>query len=449
MKLRYFSHVAILSLALSTSAQTLIDNLSFGQTIPLASGGKVQNYDISSVNHNVQLLSDRIVLTPPVPGNARGALWSQSKASNAQWTAELEFRASGQDSGTGNLQVWYAADKNVINTHSLYTVEKFDGLALVIDQYGGTGGKIRGFLNDGSQDFRDQAQVESLAFGHCDYSYRNLGRPSKLRITSQNGLKVEVDGRECFRSDRISLPSDYFFGITGATSENPDSFEVNKFLVSSATSTQSQAPPRMQPPSDGPSLQKLDRFPGSPEALQDRAADEIKNQADQFADLHNRLQGLSHQIANMFYEFDALARRIDDKHNELRTTFPEFPTERLDTINRRIEGLEQSVRSVQQNVESKDYRPLFEDMKRDLAKVHGGLSSSIPEMTEKCKFLDCQHIFWNSVDADLGESDTQGRTSIGLADLHHGWRSGHAVWTLCLVQKTNQQCAEEVLVGDM
>lgn len=385
------TQLALLALTSPIAAQSLISSLSFGHETPLSSDGRaLKNWQVSSVNHNPQLMSDRIIITPPVPGNARGALWSESRSSSSDWTAEFEFRASGQDGGTGNLQIWYVEEKSGINTNSLYTVEKFDGLALVIDQYGGSGGKIRGFLNDGTQNFRAHAQLESLAFGHCDYNYRNLGRPSKIKITSQNGLKVEVDGRECFRTDHVSLPSGNFFGVTSATGENPDSFEVNKFIVStlSPPSDQQSQPVqqrRDQLQSDAPSLQKLDRFPGSPEAVPDRSADEIKNQVDQFADLHNRLQGLSHQIANVFGEFDTLARRIDTKHNELRTGFPQFPTDRLDTLNRRVEGIEQTIGKIQKDVSSQDSRQLLEGLRKDLARMQGVLPSSFPEMTEKCK----------------------------------------------------------------
>lgn len=85
-----------------------------------------------------QLLSDKIILTPPYPGNTRGAVWCESKVSQSDWIAELEFRASGPDKGGGNLQVWYTREGRAgIAASSLYTVGRFDGLAIVIDQYGG------------------------------------------------------------------------------------------------------------------------------------------------------------------------------------------------------------------------------------------------------------------------------------------------------------------------
>jgi mannose-binding lectin 1 len=66
------------------------------------------------------------------------------------------------------------------------------------------GGSIRAFLNDGNTDFKSHHGVDGLAFAHCDYPYRNLGRPSKLQLKqTSNGFEVVVDGNECFRSDKV------------------------------------------------------------------------------------------------------------------------------------------------------------------------------------------------------------------------------------------------------
>ena len=66
------------------------------------------------------------------------------------------------------------------------------------------GGSIRGFLNDGSVDYKNHHHLEELAFGHCDYSYRNLGRPSRIHLLQDsNGFEVIVDDNRCFRSDQV------------------------------------------------------------------------------------------------------------------------------------------------------------------------------------------------------------------------------------------------------
>lgn len=59
-------------------------------------------------------------------------------------------------------------------------------------------------MNDGSTDYKSHHAVDSLAFGHCDFSYRNLGRPSKVLVKQlADSFEVIVDGRQCFWSDKV------------------------------------------------------------------------------------------------------------------------------------------------------------------------------------------------------------------------------------------------------
>lgn len=59
-------------------------------------------------------------------------------------------------------------------------------------------------MNDGTLDYKNYHSVDSLAFGHCDYSYRNLGRPTKLQIKQEGGLfEIRVDNKICFSTDKV------------------------------------------------------------------------------------------------------------------------------------------------------------------------------------------------------------------------------------------------------
>lgn len=368
----FFSPVAWLSLAMTAHAQYVLDSLSFGHKQPFSPNGRgIPGWSLSSVNHQIQLLSDRIILTPPVPGNTRGAMWSDNAISTQDWSVELEFRASGQDGGTGNLNIWFTKDKVSVGTNSVYTADTFDGLALVIDQYGGTGGKVRGFLNDGTINFKAHSSLESLAFGNCDYRYRNLGRPSKLRVSHQNGFSVHVDDRECFTTSQVALPAGYHFGVTAAAGDTPDSFEVNKFVVSSGVAAAYQH-------SGEPTLEKLDRLPGSPQILPDQNADNIRGNEAQFQDLHNRLQGITHQIASAFVEFDHLGRKIDQKHGEILAAMPNVPQDTLNDLKRRIENIERTVGQIQRDLEGRDYRQHMNDLQSSLDSIKGGLTEHLP-----------------------------------------------------------------------
>ena len=375
-----------LLLARAASAQRLVEELSFGQKSPLSPHNRaIPGWRVTSSNHHIQILSDRVILTPPVPGNAKGALWADNPVNTESWTAEVQFRASGQGSGSGSLDFWFAKDRNQIDVENVYTAGQFDGLVLVIDQYGGRGGGIRGFLNDGTQNFRSQASLESLAFGHCDYSYRNLGRLSKLTVTAGNGLSVRIDDRECFSSNKISLPSGYYFGLTAATADQPDSFEVHKFLVSTNVPqgqenvVKGPPPPQQQPPQQPPQLQKLDRLPSAPEAVPDKVAEDVKGQDAQFADLHNRLQGLTHQVANIFGEFEQLGRKLDERHNQIMGGMPNVPHDKIDTLSRRLETIERNLEQVKRDVEGKDYRENLNQLDQAIKSIQGGLTDNLPD----------------------------------------------------------------------
>lgn len=382
--------LACLLLATTASAQYVIDAVSFGQKTPISPNGRaVPGWHLSGESHVPQLLSDRIILTPPAPGLTRAALWADTSIVHPEWSAELEFRASGQERGSGNLQVWFVKDgKASIGQSSVYTIGKFDGFALVIDQYGGGAGSIRGFLNDGSANFKDHHNVDSLAFGHCDYAYRNLGRPSKLRVENgHNGLRVDIDDRTCFFSDKINLPSGYFFGISAATAETPDSFEVNKFVVSTTTSITREEPQKDKSPPPAaaaeqdkrPHLEKLERFPGSPEAIPDVDASTISRQEEQFADLHNRLQGMTHQIANVFGEFDRLSRTLEERHRDVISHIPGSQSDALAALSRRLENIERTVAVIQKDVEGKDYRETLTNLQQAVEGVRGGLTDHLPD----------------------------------------------------------------------
>ncbi|KAL1311035.1 hypothetical protein AAFC00_001251 [Neodothiora populina] len=392
-----------LFLASAASAQYVIDSVSFGHQTPISPNGRgIPGWHLSGENHIPQLLSDRVIVTPPAPGSARGAVWADQAILHPEWSAEIDFRASGPERGSGNMNIWFVKDgRRAVGQSSIYTIGNFDGFALVIDQYGNGGGSIRGFLNDGSANFKDHHNPDSLAFAHCDYSYRNLGRPSKLRIENgHNGLRVNIDDRTCFASDNVNLPPNYFFGVTAATADNPDSFEVNKFVVSTTTSITREEPNKQpqqqqQQQQQPPHLEKLDKFPSSPEQLPDVDASAIQKQEEQFADLHNRLQGMSHQFANIFAEFGKLAANMDAQQKTLLERISSQQSQQQGGINnnnnndalaalsRRLETIERAVQDIKRDVEGKDYRESLKNLQQAVEGVRGGVTDQLPDHITK------------------------------------------------------------------
>ncbi|KAL9639651.1 MAG: hypothetical protein Q9164_000807 [Protoblastenia rupestris] len=326
------------------SAQYLVESSSFGQSGKISPNKyAIPGWHVSGEGQVPQLLSDKIILTPPHPGNARGAVWSESKVAQSDWVAELDFRASGPDRGSGNLQIWYTKDgREGIGASSLYTVGSFDGMVLSIDQYGGRGGTIRGFMNDGNTNFKTHYSVDSLAFGHCDYAYRNLGRISKLKIRQEHDVfEVIIDDRLCFSSDKIRLPADYSFGVTAASAETPDSFEVYKFLLYTSRSVTREEPRRDQPPSF--------------QQQSDTRASSYQSSQAQFEDLHDRLQTIAHAIEKLDIEISNHIGESDHRHREIsrglmtRETINHITgqSDKLDRIERIVNSFQGQISNLQ------------------------------------------------------------------------------------------------------
>ncbi|KFY53469.1 hypothetical protein V496_07568 [Pseudogymnoascus sp. VKM F-4515 (FW-2607)] len=183
-----------------------------------------------------QIYSNKIILTPPAPGNKRAALWSQGTLKSPKWEASLQFRATGPERASGRIHLWLVQDGfNNVGTNSIYTVGKFEGLAIVIDQYGNSGGMIRAFLNDGSKHYGQHLSVDGLAFGHAPYPYRNLGRPSTVKVIQDwHNFRVEIDGALAFQTSAVRIPSGYNIGVSAASADSPDSFEVFSLTVTTA-----------------------------------------------------------------------------------------------------------------------------------------------------------------------------------------------------------------------
>ena len=319
-----------------------------------------------------ELLSNKVILTPVAPGNQRGAVWADKSLQQQSWIADVEFRANGQERGGGNLNIWLVRDgSHIIGSNSIYTAGKFEGLALVVDQHSGSGGMLRGFLNDGTKDYLSQHNVDSLSFGHCSFSYRNLGRPTQIKLRqTETKFSVEVAGRPCFESDKIRLPSGYNFGISAASASEPDSFEVFKLVVLTGENAHEYANTNQgyQPPQDPPANQGTNKKQTRMQfgrggqaavedpfdnAIPDADATTITSSAAQFADLHNRIQSVNHHLSTIFRSTAQGASIGEQRHaetsaqlGELKTLITSRLADKLDVMENRLGDIEREVRAL-------------------------------------------------------------------------------------------------------
>ncbi|KAM0470375.1 hypothetical protein ACHAPX_009995 [Trichoderma viride] len=371
---------ALLGAGLS-EAQYLISEMSFGyagRISPADNPGVIPNFIVSGQPSKPEILSSKAILTPVAPGNARGAIWSEQPLKHANFIVDVDFRASGPDRAGGNFNIWLANHGKDIGAKSVYSAGRFEGLVLVIDSHGGQGGMLRGFLNDGSVDYSQHHSVDQLAFGHCQYSYRNLGRPSqvKMRQTSTS-FRVQIDGKTCFETDRVSLPTGYDVGVTASTPDNPDSFEIFKMVVMSDTSSHdinsnngdnnnnnngNSNNGNNNGNSNGGSnmLYKKQSSSGDESFVDvaDEEADVFQTSKSQFQDLHNRLQGTNHQLSSVYRSVSRHHQMDEQRHNEIKDLLAALQSkvELLDEISsfrQRIVALENEVRNMNNELHKK------------------------------------------------------------------------------------------------
>ncbi|KAF2102330.1 putative lectin family integral membrane protein [Rhizodiscina lignyota] len=376
---------------LQTQAATVVNELSFGLHSKVSDDhGTVPGWHVSGEGHLPQIMSDRVILTPPYPGGQRGSMWTDATSKDAEWNADIEFRVNGDERGRGNLHIWYAKDgQREVSTSSVYTIGRFDGLALVLDQYEGRGGSLRGFLNDGSKSFRDQHIVDTLAFGHCDFAYRNLGHFTHLNVRqTRDGLEVQIGGRPCFKTDKVKLPAGYQFGVTAASAENPDSFELSQFIVESSGSGPSlgsgsfQAPPDQQPMGSSQQSSPRDTSWRYGDDTPDIPASDFRSQDDQFKDLHNRLMVLHHQLNSLVHDFEGVKQHAEENQAILINRYMNPLHDFQDEIHKRIVNIERDVESIKKDFEAKDFKAAVKQLHDALQESHSSLLFHLPELTK-------------------------------------------------------------------
>lgn len=197
---------------------------------------------------------------------------------------------------------------------------------------------------------------------------------------------------------KVKLPNGYYFGVSASSAENPDSFEVHKFITSSANTIE----PRKRgydTPHDHQAQQNLanqqvheqqthkqtqhqsygSAIDGSsiPKMLEDAVAGTIRSQQDQFADLHNRIQIINNRVAEMHEMVEKIISTNEQRYNELMHRIVPIDDRGAATI-RNVEKIERSTMEILRDLESKDFKDMMNQIHMALENNHEGLSRSLP-----------------------------------------------------------------------
>lgn len=139
------------------------------------------------------------------------------------------------------------------------------------------------------------------------------------------------------------MPPDYYFGLTAASAETADSFEVYKFNLFTSRSITREEPRRAQPPA-GQADQRGNAPPPETQIPSNGPSEA------QFDKLHIRLRSMGQSIDSLFQEFRQLADKSEGRHQELSRGV--IAADRLNSMDQRLQGIEKTMREYQGQISS-------------------------------------------------------------------------------------------------
>lgn len=160
-----------------------------------------------------------------------------------EFTIEWTVRSVNYEGkSTGGMAFWFISSDKMKDSSLYNGPAKFSGLQILVDNNGPLGQSIRGQLSDGSIAFKKD-DIYDKSFGSCLMGYQGTSVPVTIRLsysesldsTSTNMLKLQVDNRVCFQTNKINFPKDaiannglYNVGVTADNANTEESFEVLK-----------------------------------------------------------------------------------------------------------------------------------------------------------------------------------------------------------------------------
>ena len=173
------------------------------------------------------------------------------------------------------------------------------------------------------------------------------------------------------------MPPDYYFGLTAASAETADSFEIYKFSLFTSRSITREEPRRAQPPPAG-QPDSRENPPPSPQT-QTPLSDA------QFDELRSRLQAMAQSIDSIAQEVKQLADKSESRHQELSRKI--IAADRLNSMDQRLQGIEKNVR---------EYQGQFSSLQNTLRDSHSSIVEGLPKHMSDSMYSstlpNCRHL---------------------------------------------------------
>lgn len=185
--------------------------------------------------------------------------------------------------------------------------------------------------------------------------------------------------------EKVNLPAGNTFGFTAATPENPDSFEIFKFILASAKG-QGQTIPSYQ----GSAQQQQQQQPIANQNPPPVTRDTGKPVVDagigaQFVDLQGRIQLQNKATNTIIQDLKAQGGKSDARHTEIMQKLAS--KEQVAALDARLQRIESLLQSIQRDLESKDYSSRFNQLHDTLRSSHLSLTESLQSHFLSGKFL--------------------------------------------------------------
>lgn len=166
---------------------------------------------------------------------------------------------------------------------------------------------------------------------------------------------------------QVFLPAGNTFGISAATPENPDSFEIFKFALESAAG---QAVPQGQ--GNTPQQPIADQ---NPPPIQSGNTVLDAGIAAQFLDLGGRMQLANKATDGILQDLHTQSSTSETRHLELLRRVAS--QEQVTALDARLQRIEELLQNVQRDLEGKDYSGRFSQLHDTLRSSHLSLSESL------------------------------------------------------------------------
>lgn len=174
----------------------------------------------------------------------------------------------------------------------------------------------------------------------------------------------------------MKLPAGYYFGVTAATGETPDSFEAHKFMLSTVESSSKRDGASSSQNTAETSQKKVDAAP-DPSGAKEAPASDTK-----LTELAERLHSLNTQMSSVVEDLARTRATIEqvslERHKELLNALSSIP-QQINNLDHRVQAIERVVTKIQSDIEGRDYQELLSRVHFAVKDTHASLLESIPD----------------------------------------------------------------------